>query len=290
MTDRTRLAVLGAPIAHSKSPAIHRAAYAQLGLDWVYTAEHVDEAGLPAFLAGLASTDAHGRRWRGLSLTMPLKRDIVPHLVDASPLVGIVGGANTVLVTDDGLRGINTDVVGIVNALVGAGVTRLDSPVVLGSGATAASVLAAVADMGAGSATVLARTTANAASLEPVADALGLRLRILPLEPASWRGIGVPELVVSTLPGSAGETVAVPDAVRRDAVLFDVAYDPWPSPLATAWMQVGGRVVPGIDMLLHQAVGQIRFFLTGDAEVPLPDETSVLDRMRESVGTAGPVA
>ncbi len=286
----TRLAVLGSPIAHSKSPAIHRAAYAQLGLDWVYDAQRVDEASLSDFLAALQVPDTDGRSWRGFSLTMPLKRDIVAHLANAAPLVDLVGGANTVLVTDTGLHGINTDVFGIVQALRGAGVDRLDHVLVLGSGATAASVLAAASDLGASAVTVLARTPRNAEPLRAVADALGLTLRILPLETSSWPQITQPDLVVSTLPGPAGADVEVPVVLRHSIPLFDVAYDPWPSPLASAWFAEQGRVIPGIEMLLHQAIGQIRFFLTGDAELPLPDEATVLDRMRESVGTAGPEA
>jgi shikimate dehydrogenase len=288
--ERSRLAVLGSPIAHSKSPAIHRAAYAALGLDWAYSAVEVDSAALPGFLARLQEPDDNGRRWRGLSLTMPLKRDVVPHLSRVSPLVELVGGANTVLITDGGLIGTNTDVHGIVEALRGGGVERLDDVLVLGSGATAASVLAAAAALGAGTATVLARTPANAEPLLGVAEALAIELRIAPLHERRWGGSGTPDLVVSTLPGESGAAVEVPVALRRSVPLFDVAYDPWPSPLATAWSAVGGRVIPGIEMLLHQAVGQVRFFLTGDEETPLPSEPTVLDRMRESVGIAGPTA
>ncbi|HNP16406.1 MAG TPA: shikimate dehydrogenase, partial [Terrimesophilobacter sp.] len=104
--DRNRLAVLGSPIAHSKSPAIHLAAYRVLGLDWSYDAVEVASGDLGAFLNGCGSS------WRGLSLTMPLKREIVPYLAEQDAVSRLVGAVNTVLVTEDGFAGFNTDVVG----------------------------------------------------------------------------------------------------------------------------------------------------------------------------------
>ncbi|HEV7742222.1 MAG TPA: shikimate dehydrogenase, partial [Pseudolysinimonas sp.] len=138
-----RLAVLGSPIAHSKSPALHRAAYEVLGLDWRYDAIEVAEGALATFLGGLDAS------WRGLSLTMPLKREVLPALRSASPMVERVGAANTVLVRNGALDGFNTDVAGIIGAFREVGVDHLESVQVLGAGATAASVLVAVADLGA---------------------------------------------------------------------------------------------------------------------------------------------
>ena len=93
-------------------------------------------------------------------------------------------------------------------------------------------------------------------------------------------------LVVSTLPGGSILAPTIPDTVVESSVLFAVAYDPWPRALASRWIAAGSRAVPGIDMLLHQAIGQIRCFVGADASIALPDEATVLDRMRESVGGA----
>lgn len=272
--------MLGSPIAHSKSPAIHRAAYARLGLPWRYDAVEVDEAGLGAFLDGLDG------EWRGFSLTMPLKRDVVRRLATRSSLVDLVGGANTVRIDDDGLHGINTDVHGIVAALRGGGVTAVERVIVLGSGATAASVLAAIAELGARQVRIAARTPRNAAPLERIAATLGLAIEI---EPLTRVVAGDADLVVSTLPGGTAAP-EVPAGLRASAALFDVAYEPWPSALATAWAEAGGRVVPGIEMLLHQAIGQIRFFRSGDESAPLPDESGLLAAMGASIGVAAPSA
>src|SRR6478752_1823922 len=92
-----RLAVLGSPIAHSKSPALHRAAYEVLGLDWEYDAIEVAEGGLATFLGGLDAS------WRGLSLTMPLKREVLPLLDELDELAAQSQLANTVLI-DGGRR------------------------------------------------------------------------------------------------------------------------------------------------------------------------------------------
>jgi shikimate dehydrogenase len=111
-----KAAVLGSPIAHSLSPALHRAAYAKLGLDgWSYQAIECDEAGLPGWLAGC------GPQWAGLSLTMPLKQAVLPLLTDAEPLVSQVGAANTLIFADGRRLGYNTDVGGMVAALAEAG-------------------------------------------------------------------------------------------------------------------------------------------------------------------------
>lgn len=271
----TRLAVLGSPIAHSKSPALHRAAYAALGLDWRYEAIEVREGGFAAFLEGLDAS------WRGLSLTMPLKREVLPLLDTRSPLVDEVGAANTVLLRDGARAGFNTDVPGIVAAFREAGVDALESVHVLGAGATAASVLSAVSRLGATRVMVSARDTARAASLEEAAARLGLELTIRPL--GTDRSMSIPSAVVSTLPGGVDAGIAFPEEVRRRSVLFDVAYDPWPSTLARQWQSVGGTVIDGLSMLLRQAVAQVRIFTTGDPDGGIPGEAEVSAAMRAAV-------
>ena len=108
-----RAAVLGSPIAHSLSPALHRAAYAALGLDWQYDAVEVASGGLAGFLAGLDP------EWRGLSLTMPLKQEVLPLLSERTRLVEITGAANTVVIEDGAFIGSRAIVVEGVR--VGAG-------------------------------------------------------------------------------------------------------------------------------------------------------------------------
>lgn len=272
-----RLAVLGSPIAHSQSPALHAAAYGVLGLPWRYDAVEVGDGELEGFLAGL------DQAWRGLSLTMPLKREVLPLLDSRSAMVDRVGAANTVLLDTSGRHGFNTDVGGIVDAFREAGIGSLESVQLLGAGATAASVLVAAAELGATSALVSAREPERARSLEPVAAAEGIELAIRPLGIMD-RSLVVPSAVISTLPGGADVDVSYPEAVRSGSALLDVAYGHGPSRLAAAWEDAGGTVVTGLHMLLHQAIRQVRIFVTGTEDGSLEQESRVVAAMRAAVG------
>jgi len=276
----TRLAVLGSPIGHSKSPLLHAAAYRVLGLDWVYDRAELSGSELEGFITGCDTS------WRGLSLTMPLKRDILPLLDTVDPLVTLTGAANTVLfeagedgVTERTLHGFNTDVYGVTQALREAGVGELNLVHLLGAGATAASVLVAIVELGARRVEVFARTPERAAPLVALGEALGVEIVVRPLGMRDGSGV-VPDLVASTLPGDARIDHEFTEPVRAGAVLFDVAYAPWPSALAVRWQ---GTVVSGLEMLLHQAVAQVRIFVGGSPLEPLPDEASVLAAMRSAV-------
>ena len=168
MPDPRRAAVLGSPIEHSLSPVLHTAAYAALGLaHWSYTAIECDEAGLPALIA---SCDG---QWAGLSLTMPLKRAVLPLLDRTEPLAVEAGGANTVVFAGGERHGYNTDVPGMVAALAEAGVTAPPGGTILGAGATACAALAALRATGLTSAVVLVRDRARAGDLLAAAGRLG---------------------------------------------------------------------------------------------------------------------
>jgi len=265
----TRLAVLGSPIAHSLSPALHAAAYRALGLDWRYEAVDVPEGALGAFLNSLDDD------WRGLSLTMPLKREVLPMLASRTDLVDLVGAANTVLF-DRGLRGFNTDVDGILDALADHGITAARRVHVLGMGATAASTLAAAARLGATDVVVTGRRHADA-ELERIAAALSLPVRFRAIGDAAPADV---DLLVNTVPGDLDDDRAVDDA----AAFLEVHYADWPSVRARRWIDGGRTVVSGLEMLLHQAVRQVRIFTVGDERIALPDEPRVVAAMRASIG------
>jgi shikimate dehydrogenase len=251
-----RAAVLGSPIAHSLSPALHRAAYAALGLDWSYDAVEVESSGLEAFLDGL------GPEWAGLSLTMPLKQVVLPLLGSRSRVVEITGAANTVVLRDGELQGHNTDVHGIVAALREAGTEKVSRAAVLGAGATAASAIVALHDLGAHHVRVLARSPDKVAALQPVADAMGVTLYAGTLDPLEvedrWASV-----IVNTTPAGALDWFAGESDPSGDVpTLLDVVYAPWPTPLAAVYAAAGGVVVPGSQMLLHQAAAQVEL-MTG---------------------------
>jgi shikimate dehydrogenase len=253
--------VLGSPIAHSLSPALHRAAYAAMGLDgWTYDRFEVGEDALPGFLAGLDPA-----QWAGLSLTMPLKRAVIPLLDGITPTAASVEAVNTVVFGPDGRRGDNTDIPGLLAALHERGITQVPSAAVLGAGATASSALAALARAGTGEVTAYVRGPARAAEMRQWGERLGVAVRT-----ADWadaqKALGEP-LVVNTTPAGAADHLAAA-APGRPGALFDVLYHPWPTPLAAAWSARGGTVLGGLDLLVHQAVLQVERF-TGRADVPL---------------------
>ncbi|AKG41737.1 shikimate dehydrogenase [Streptomyces xiamenensis] len=258
-----RAAVLGSPIAHSLSPALHRAAYAALGLPgWSYDRFELTEDGLPAFLDGL------GPEWAGLSLTMPLKRAVIPLLDGIGETAAAVEAVNTVILGPDGhRRGENTDVPGLVAALREQGVTRVPRAAVLGAGATASSALAALAQLCDGEVTAYVRGPERAAEMRGWGERLGV-----PVTTAAWadaaRALDAP-LVIATTP--AGATDALAAAVpAAPGILFDVLYEPWPTALAAAWSARGGRLLGGLDLLVHQAVLQVEA-MTGVAPAPIEE-------------------
>jgi len=259
-----KAAVLGKPIAHSLSPALHRAAYAALGLtDWTYDLVECDEAGLADYV------NARGLEWAGLSLTMPLKRTVLPLLDHVDHLATATGGANTVVFRPEGRYGYNTDVQGIVDALTEAGAAVLASTgpgsvTIIGSGATACSALAAVGELGAPGADVIARNPARAAGLQATADRLGLKVRLRPWEDLTSGDAVVPDLLISTVPAGAADKYAERLLLSHQAppALLDVVYHPWPTPLAQAARAAGAIVASGYAMLLHQAAAQVEL-MTG---------------------------
>jgi shikimate dehydrogenase len=268
-----RLAVLGSPISHSRSPDLHAAAYRVLGLPWVYGRVEVGSGGLEDFLSGLDDS------WLGLSLTMPLKREVLPLLSDRTGTVELTGAANTVLLDSGRLHGFNTDVGGIVGALADHGVRTVGTAHLIGTGATAASALVALARLGATRVLVSGRRSEGVAEL----GRLGVRLGVLTEgrlfgEPMAMR----PDLVVNTLPGGI-EPDDIPGADHGE-VLLEVPYDPWPTSRVARWQSRDAEVVNGLEMLLHQAVAQVRVFVAGHETAPLEREDEVVAAMREAVG------
>jgi shikimate dehydrogenase len=256
-THTRRAAVLGSPISHSLSPALHRAAYRALGLsDWFYEEHEVKEPALRGFVAQL------GPQWAGLSLTMPLKEAAFDVADEVSDLAREVGAVNTLVRrSDGGWSGDNTDVYGVSQALREAGCVHVAGAVVLGSGATARSVVAALATLGCSKVTFAVRSAARQETLNQARRA-GLEVDVVELDRVGDR-LGDVRVVVSTLPANAltgrvpGQGSACPDHL-----LLDVVYAGWPTPLARTFQEAGASVVSGLEMLVHQAAEQVHL-MTG---------------------------
>ena len=271
-----RAAVLGSPISHSRSPVLHRAAYAALGLDWSYDAIDVTTSDLAGFLDTCRWPD-----WAGLSLTMPLKTDVLPLLDDVSETASLTRAANTIVFTEQGRAGHNTDVAGMQRALQEAhgGGFVPQRGAIIGSGATARSALAALARMGAREIDVIARSPERARDLLPLGSDLGVVVSISPWEsPAPIEA----DAVIATVPPRAADVLAarVPPA---PGVLLDVAYGSGVTALTSAWTRAGGVSADGLDLLLWQAVDQVRL-MTGQE----PPVAVMRDALVAEAGTSSP--
>ena len=260
----TRCAVLGSPIAHSLSPVLHRAAYAELGLDWEYDAREVREPELAGFLDGLDGT------WRGLSLTMPLKRAVLPLLDEVEERARQAGAANTVLLDGGRRRGHNTDVPGAVAAIRERTDAPMTSAVVFGGGATAASVVLALADLGCTTVNLVVRDPGRVAETLAAAGRHPARpmVEVVTFRELAHRAPALrPAVAVSTIPAGA-QNEALLRVAAAAGVVFEVVYDPWPTPMARLAADSGQTLVSGLDLLVHQAALQVEL-MTGVPEAPL---------------------
>lgn len=267
----SKFAVLGSPIGHSLSPVLHSAVIARLGVDASYERFEVAEKEFPMFIESHTS-------WEGFSLTMPLKRVARQVVVSECAVSSLTGAVNTIVRRPEGWLGFNTDVWGAQQALTSQLENVGESAVLIGGGATAQSLLVALAGLGVGEFTVLLRDESRATELVEVASRLGVSPNILQLGSTVTA-----DLAVNTLPGSVVLDDEAVDAIDSKA-LFDVAYDPWPTALAGEWTARGMPVVNGKWMLLWQALRQSRLFYGGDVDDELPDEQVILTSMRSAVG------
>ncbi|WP_423752719.1 shikimate dehydrogenase [Bifidobacterium crudilactis] len=292
---RHRCAVLGKPIAHSLSPVLHMAAYRRLALsDWQYLRHEVDAAGLEELLSSLDPS------WAGLSLTMPLKRTVMPFGTPSDTWSSTLQVANTAVLDWTGaaeaptISLYNTDVQGISKAL-GTELARLDTDaagsstptlsrsdghvqvhtaMILGSGNTASSALAACSELGAEQVVVCARHPERAAHLSMLAERLGIGMQVRTLSQA-LSAVDGQDVTISTLPAHAADGIA--DELSNQArhgdlgLLLDVVYDPRPSRLMTAWRDKGARAIGGEMMLLYQAIPQVAL-MTGIDEHSMPSD------------------
>lgn len=248
-----KAAVLGSPIAHSRSPQLHLAAYRALGLDgWTYERIECTAEQLPTLVGGF------GPEWVGVSVTMPGKFAALQFADERTARAELVGSANTLVRTDTGWRADNTDVDGVIGAL-----GRVSGrAAVLGSGGTAPAAVVGLAELGVQDISIVARNRDKAEPLVGLAARVGAQAR--------WIELGSPladiDVVVSTIP--ADVAAAHVDTLVATPVLLDAIYDPWPTPLAVAVESAGGRVISGLEMLLNQAFAQVEQF-TG---LPAPKE------------------
>lgn len=247
---RRRAAVIGSPVSHSLSPAIHRASFASLGVDWTYDAVECRAEEVGGFLAA-----APGEGFGGLSVTMPLKEAVIAHLHEVDDDAALLRAVNCITVLDDGrLRGSNTDGRGCCDALAAvAGVDVASSRVVLlGAGGTARAVALALVTAGA-EVSVVNRSDANARALVAAVTSY-------PAATGTAR-VGSPEdvngadvLVNATSVGmNTSELPLDPALLHPGLTVLDAVYSPLRTALLEEAAKRGAATVDGLWMLIHQA-------------------------------------
>ena len=253
-----KAAVLGSPIAHSRSPQLHLAAYHALGLyDWTYQRIECTAEQLPTLVGDF------GPEWVGVSVTMPGKFAALRFADERTRRAELVGAANTLVRTWTGWRADNTDVDGVIGALESAS----GHVIVVGSGGTAPAVVVGLAEMGVERITVVARNREKVTAVVDLATRVGIEARWCDIDGADLAEVvAASDAVVNTIPADAAAPYA--SVLAATPVMLDAIYDPWPTPLASAVEAVGGRVINGLMMLLHQAFAQVEQF-TG---MPAPKE------------------
>lgn len=275
MGARSRLAaVIGSPVAHSLSPAIHRAAFGAAGVDWTYTSFDVAEGRAADALAAMRTLGIGG-----LSVTMPHKEAIARAVDRLDPAAAALDSVNTVSWDGDELVGSSTDGVGFVASLADAGVVVAGSSVaVLGAGGAARSVIDALARADVSSIVVLNRSSergeaaaalAGCARVGSADDVAGVDVVIN----ATSVGMGVDPSVAST-----ADVPCDPEALGAGQVVADLVYHPLDTALLRAARRRGARTVDGLGMLVHQAAEQQRIWL-GDSAVV---DTAAMRRAAEA--------
>jgi shikimate dehydrogenase len=277
-----RAAIVGKPVAHSLSPVLHSAGYRELGLtDWMFERVEADADELPALVAGL------GDEWAGLAVTMPGKRAALALADRRTDRAVAVGAANALVPLGGGAwRADCTDVEGVTGALTVAGGYRPvpgATALVLGAGGTAAAALAGLAELGVTDVALVVREPARAGEALATAERVGVTIRVYRWADTDLRAMAADSaVVVSTVPAAAVDPHV--DELAEADCLLDVIYHPWPTPLAQAVARHGGKLATGLDMLLHQAFGQVEQF-TGK---PAP-RAAMRDALREATGGTLPL-
>lgn len=267
--------VWGSPVEHSLSPALHQAAYGVLGVPWSYRYRDVSEEMVTSAWAELEADLS------GISLTMPLKERVMELVQPRDSIVDTVQAANTVYRSGDTWMLSNTDPYGVDRALEKFGVVASHAWV-LGAGATARSVGYALGLRGTTDITLCVRDVDRAERTAHQLRNTGLAIQVHHF--SDLDAAMPPQLVASTLPGTAGDMPEIPSGVVDSAALFDVAYSPWPSHYAQAWEFSSQPVISGLWMLCYQALAQIRLFVHSDSTRPLEDEDTVFAAMVDAVG------
>lgn len=276
--------VLGHPIGHSLSPAMHNAALTAMGVDGVYVAFDVPPAGLAAAVDGLQALGVGG-----INCTIPHKEAVIPLLDELSPEAVLIGAVNTIVFRDGRRIGYNTDAPGFLAALLAAaGEPGGKRAVVLGAGGSARAVAAALIGAGA-RVDVVNRTQARAEALAAeLGDKLKTRrVRAVPPDEVGEALAGAELLINTTSVGMSPDAGAPPpvpaEALHPGLLVYDLIYNPLETRLLRAARDCGARTANGAGMLAHQGAIALELWTGRPAPADLMERVIV-----EKLGSLNP--
>jgi len=244
-----KAAVLGSPIAHSLSPLLHTIAYAELGIEGEYTRVEIKSGELSRFLSSCDDS------WTGLSLTMPLKEEVLDFTKDVSDLALRIRSANTLIQRQGEWSASTTDVSGFTHALAAHGIDSCGDVLIIGGGATARAA-AAACDGIASRITVMNRSQSRIEALSNAVESSDLDF-------IAWDDANIFEsvdLIISTTPKGASDSLIASFPSHPTGVFFDVLYNPWPTLALETWSKRGAQIIDGLDLLIHQGIDQVSLF------------------------------
>ncbi|HUW87757.1 MAG TPA: shikimate dehydrogenase [Candidatus Paceibacterota bacterium] len=239
-----RAAVLGSPISHSLSPALHGAAYEFLGIEGEYTAVEVKADELQKFLFSCDNS------WTGFSLTMPLKEEVLSLADEVDDLARRIQSANTLVRAKSGWRALTTDVQGFQDALHAHEVSDFHTVLIIGSGATARAA-ASACDEKDRVIKVLHRSPLRQSAMSKAAPNSSIEF-------LSWETpLPAVDLMINTTPSGVADHFVSQIKSRPSGVYFEALYNPWPTKLLAHWRSVEGEAIDGLDLLVYQAIEQV---------------------------------
>lgn len=261
--EHQAVGVIGRPIQHSLSPLLHAAAFRALGLAWTSTAYDVGAGEGQGVIDSMRSLHL-----KGLSVTMPLKEEMMSLVDKLDPIAERLGSINCLTMVDDEIIGTSTDGFGLLAAISRSHEMSLENArvVIVGSGGAARSVAAAVAHGGASEVSVVARNLENAAKVATMAGAVG---RV-----GDPTDAGVADIVIETTPVGMNGTnseLAIPlvdvALLHKGQLIIDLVYNPLETPWLVGAKNAGAKTMGGLGMLVHQAALAIEIWTGCDAPV-----------------------
>ena len=260
ITGQTKIVgIIGAPIEHSRSPQIHNAAIAALGLDYVYVPFHVQPDNLGAAIEGFKAANVVG-----INVTIPHKQNVIPYLDEISREATLIGAVNTLIFKDGAIIGENTDAPGFLQAMQeeGLDVTQGGTAVVIGAGGSARAIVVALALAGVQTICITNRTVSRAVALATdLSGKIGVSIYGIGLDdPKLSNAVGTSQLIVNTASTSMDVSYPLlidPEWLEPQSIVYDIVYTPPETRLLQAAAEKGCHTIGGLGMLVHQ--GAIAF-------------------------------